>query len=756
MKKSFINNTALSTLGISLGALAMLAMPSEAQAQIDEIVTTAQRREQNVADVPIAVTVLSPERLEALQIKDTIGLVDVIPNLQGTNNTGLGSANTYFLRGQGQDESFATFDPAVGTYVDDIFVSRQNASNFSFFDIERLEVLRGPQGTLFGKNTSGGAINISLRKPGEEAGGFFEAGYGKYDRAQVRMAADIPLSENVRSSVNFFAIKDDGWLENTRTGNDLNDKDAIGVRGALSIDLSDTMTWDVSADYVTDSQVNATGRLNSDGEVQTNTQLFSGGLGAVTIFPGISSQTARQKANPGNDTRAFNITSKLTKEFDSGTASLIIGSRDLEQDFLVNFPFPAFAPPVTFSGSTMGERTDDPFIIDNIGTHDQFSAELKWDASYMNDRLDLTTGLFYLKEDNVTDVAAYFFALNRDRVISNDATSLAVYAQGDYHLTDQLTATVGMRYTDQEKTFDISDNNPDAGGAGGPTGDMSDLTSANMDALSIDREINDKILTPRFALQYDVNDSTNVYVSATRGFRSGGWNARVNTANRLTPFLTEKIWSYELGLRTVIADQLEFFATGFYYDLDDLQINVGTGGGNFDIGNSGGLKNVGVELEANWQPIDGLLVFGNLGLQDANYKPDQSEFDDCTAPNTRFGALDADCNVARVKRTPKSTITAGASYDISLGGWTVTPRGNIRVVSEHVTTSRDRGFEDGYTLYNAGVDFKPDSNAVVFSLECTNCENTRYRTATFGGGDVYYNPPGRWQARVRYNFGSRR
>lgn len=756
MKKSFINNTALSSLGISLGALAMLAMPTEAQAQIDEIVTTAQRRVQNVADVPIAVTVLSPERLETLQVKDTIGLVDVIPNLQGTNNTGLGSANTYFLRGQGQDESFATFDPAVGTYVDDIFVSRQNASNFSFFDVERLEVLRGPQGTLFGKNTSGGAINISLRKPGEEAGGFFEAGYGKYDRAQVRMVADIPLSENVRSSVNFFAIKDDGWLENTRTGNDLNDKDAIGVRGALSIDLSDTMTWDVSADYVTDSQANATGRLNSDGEVQTNTQLFSGGLGAVTVFPGISSQAARQKANPGNETRAFNITSKLTKEFDSGTASLIIGNRDLEQDFLINFPFPAFAPPVTFPGSTMGELTDDPFIIDNVGTHDQFSAELKWDASYMDDRLDLTTGLFYLKEDNVTDVAAYFFALNRDRVISNDATSLAVYAQGDYHLTDQLTATVGVRYTDQEKTFDISDNNPSAGGAGGPMGDMTDLTSANMDALGIEREINDKILTPRFALQYDVNDSTNVFVSATRGFRSGGWNARVNTANRLTPFLTEKIWSYELGLRTVIADQLEFFATGFYSDLDDLQINVGTGGGNFDIGNSGGLKNVGVELEANWQPIDGLLVFGNLGLQDADYKPDQSEFDNCTAPNSRFGALDADCNVARVKRAPKSTITAGASYDISLAGWTVTPRGNIRVVSEHVTTSRDRGFEDGYTLYNAGVDFKPDSNAVVFSLECTNCENTRYRTATFGGGDVYYNPPGRWQARVRYNFGSRR
>ena len=169
------------TIYCAIAAAVLTASPSQtALAQsdedgvLDEIMVTSERREASIQDVPIAVSAFGEAEIEKLQIDETLDLVNVIPNLFGGNNTGLGTANMYYLRAQGNDESIATFDPPVGTYVDDVYITRQNANNFSFFDIERIEVLRGPQGTLFGRNTTGGAINIILAKPQENFGGFGE------------------------------------------------------------------------------------------------------------------------------------------------------------------------------------------------------------------------------------------------------------------------------------------------------------------------------------------------------------------------------------------------------------------------------------------------------------------------------------------------------------------------------------------------------------------------------------------------------
>lgn len=722
-----------------------MAVSNAASAQSDEIITTAQRRDQNVADVPIAVSVFTPQLLEDLQIKDAIALVDIVPNLTGGNNTALGTANSYFLRGQGQDESIATADPAVGTYVDDIFVARQNANNFNFFDVERLEVLRGPQGTLFGKNTSGGAIALTLRKPGEELGGFAEVGIGAFDRRQVRIAADIPISERVRSSFNFFAIEDDGWLINTETGNNQNDKEAFGFRAAFDIDLTDSINWYISADYIDDSQTNLTGELQPNGDVTTNS-LLENGLGFVLGDPSIES-----KADPGNTTESFNLTSNLSVDLGAGTLSLILGSRNLDQEFLVNFPLPDFS------------ASDDIFIIDNVGKHDQYSAELKYDTTLFDDKLDLTTGLFYLREENVTDFAAYFTPfLLRDRVLTNNADSFAAYGQGDYHITDRLTATVGLRFTHQVKDFALSDNNPLPNGAGGVDGDQTDLTTENLVALGIDTELTDNIFTPRFALSYDVNDDLLVYASATRGFRSGGWNSRGNTAQVSTPFETETIWSYELGARAQIGDNLSIFATGFLTNLNDLQITSALADqpGIFVTTNTGELDNIGFELDVNYRPTENLRLFGSLGYQDPEFNPDASEFAICPegGPNPGLGAFTDSCEVATPRRSPELTITAGASYDYHIDGFgTISPRASLRHASgDHVAGSRNLVPVDGFVLYNLGLDFALESNALTFSIECSNCGNERYEIATFGSGDAYFNTPRRWEARLRYNFGGRR
>ena len=161
---------------------------------MEEMVVTAQRRAQSIQDVPIAVSAFSQSDLDRLNINEALDLTFTIPNFIGHNNTGLGSANVYYIRGLGNTESIATFDPPVGTYIDDIFIQRQNANNFTLFEVERVEVLRGPQGTLFGRNTTGGAVRILLQPPADEWGGYAEAAYGRFNRLEFRGGFDAPAA----------------------------------------------------------------------------------------------------------------------------------------------------------------------------------------------------------------------------------------------------------------------------------------------------------------------------------------------------------------------------------------------------------------------------------------------------------------------------------------------------------------------------------------------------------------------------------
>jgi len=175
------------------------------------------------------------------------------------------------------------------------------------------------------------------------------------------------------------------------------------------------------------------------------------------------------------------------------------------------------------------------------------------------------------------------------------------------------------------------------------------------------------------------------------------------------------------------------------------------------------MENVGLEIETFLTPIDGLNLFAFLGIQDAEYQPDQAELDGCATilagggTNSRFGALAPDCSIADVKRTPDWTINIGGSYDIAIpGGGILQPRASLRAVPDHITTSINRGSSGDYTLYNLGVEYTAPSNAWSVTLECTNCGDERYLASTFGSGDIYYNQPGRWEARLNYKFGGAR
>ena len=681
---------------------------------LEEIMVTAERRQASIQEVPIAVSAFGQEAIEKLQIDETLDLVNVIPNLFGGNNTGLGTANMYYLRAQGNDESVATFDPPVGTYVDDVYITRQNANNFSFFDVERIEVLRGPQGTLFGRNTTGGAINIILAKPAEEMGGYAEVGFGRFDEVLVRGSIDIPFSERFLTKFSGYFNEDDGWLDNTVDGNTYNGRENTGFRGAFRFLPTDDVTWDLSVDYMEGSEANINGAVQGSKRLSTS---------ALPSFP-----VPNQKADGyGNDTEMMSVTSNLSWGMGAGTASVIVGYRDLEQKFLLNFP---------------GLGSDDFFWIDNSGEHEMLTGEFKWNAELFDGGLDLVAGVFYLDEDNMTDFADFVFTGRiADRIIDNTTESYAIYAQGDIAIGENGTLTLGARFTDEEKEIGLSDNLGN------------NLTTANLIAEGIPISISDSQVTPRVAYAHQFTDELMGYVSATNGFKSGGWNARGGTAASFQPFGPEEIWSYEIGMRSELADgRVRVNGTLFFTDLEDLQTTSATPTGAFLTTNAGGLQVPGVELEVNALPTENWEVFLALGLQDAKYVDVP---DGCVAPNTDFAAFDIDCNIADPKRSPDLTWTLSTSYNWAIPAWGATLRPTIsgRMIDDNVTGTRQLGANNDEFLVNANISLTDDDGVWQATVECQNCSDEEYVLSNLFGD--YWTSPMTWQARVRFNFGQR-
>ena len=710
-----------SGLPLLVSAAIATVLPNVASAQLEEVLVTAERREASVQDVPIAVSAYSEEMIERLQIDDTLDLINVVPNLFGGNNTGLGTANMYYLRAQGNDESISTFDPPVGTYVDDVYITRQNVNNVALFDVERIEVLRGPQGTLYGRNTTGGAISVVMKKPSDTMQGYVEAGAGNWGKTMVRGSIDLPLSDNVLTKFSAYYVDTDGYLENRTDGKDYNEADLTGIRAALRWLISDSMTWDIAVDGGKSEVANIHGFL--DGDDRYSLSVLGSGL---PMGGGMSDY--------GNEVDTLNITSNLAWDALGGTANLILGSRSIEQDFLLNFPFSLdFFP--------------DFFIIDNQGEHDMYSAELKWSGDIMDGRAFLQTGVYYMDEDNTVDFVDYLdlaavgvpappstaFLTLADRVLSNTTESFAVYAQADIKIGNNGTLTLGARYTDEEKKVDFQGT----------------VNSAGMVAAGIPLSQSEQEITPRIAYAHKFTDNFMMYASATNGFKSGGWNARGSSSGALQAFAPETIWSYELGMRGDWVDgRLRTNITLFYSDLEDLQTTSATPDGQFLTTNAGGLEVPGIEAEITALPTDNWQIFAALGWQNAEYKDLPGG---CVTPNANLAAYDADCNIAEPKRSPHQTYTLGTSVDFSLGGVTVTPNIMLRYLGSQYPGTRNSGYNESVTLLNAGIKLSMADSRWELNLECKNCGDKTYTQSFLF--TRYYNMPVTYLATLKYRFG---
>ena len=371
-------------------------------------------------------------------------------------------------------------------------------------------------------------------------------------------------------------------------------------------------------------------------------------------------------------------------------------------------------------------------------------------------------GVYYLDEDNSTDFGDVLFGGPiADRVLSNETEAWAVYFQGDYSLTDAWTLTAGIRYTDEEKTVDFVDNQP--------VGDDTDLTSANMVAAGIPLKQTQDLYTPRLAVQYAPSDELNFYVSATRGFKSGGWNARGTSPDLLLPFTAEKVWSYEGGMRWDVSTDMRLNMTAFYTDVTDFQLPAaftGTSGEPvFITQNFADLEVKGFELELLSSPIDNLTLLMALGLQDSRYNNLDSSIveqqADCVggdADACGVGIIDLTGKVAPPVRSPDYSLTVGGNYIWSLSSdYDLIPSiyvytlGNHNIQTSGTAAGGVDGIIDGYTTVFASLTLENTRQNWRLALECKNC-NDRTMPVSILANQTYLQDPMTWNLRFRKDF----
>jgi iron complex outermembrane receptor protein len=692
IKKSGIYlSVAIALLTLGLTALPVYSQEqqqetSERETGLETIVVTAERRAENLQEVPVSVSAFTASSIERRQIDSTLDVVRSVPNLVGSNNVGISSATSLFMRGVGQDESISTQDPAVGTYVDGVYISRQVANNSMLYDIERIEVLRGPQGILYGRNTSGGAIKIITKDPNEFLEGSLEARVGNYDTFGLTGKINVPVSDNV--FVSFAAFTSDrnkGFQENITLGTRTWDESSSGARGAIKYEATDNFEIVVSAEYAEQKDSGVTG-----------TNFF--GASANDLF-----KVQSGLEDSFNEVKQSAITANMTWSFDNAQWTSITGYRNLEQNLLIDFsdnPVPAF-------------------VIGQDGTFTQFSQEIQGSGDI--DEFSWVLGAFFMEEsnDNIRRDELFLFggAVAGDFVadFENDSNSWAVFGQGSYDITDKLTATLGGRWTQEDKSIDMSQL-VDIGG-----GTLIELwNNTDLDAVGTDTDPTFEKFTPHVSLKYQVSKDTMTYFSYSQGFKSGGWNARATAPSDFNLIEAEFVDAYEVGFKTEFWDnQVRMNTALFYNEYTDFivtALNPDTGG--FVTINAATTNISGIEVELTASPTAELDLYASFGLLKNEY--------DNLGENVVFSIEN------EVKRTPEVTAQIGFTYFMELNSGELIFTGDYSYQDEYYGGAGNTSAElsESITLVYGAVSYAFGGGKYKVTLACANCTDEEYHHST--------------------------
>ncbi len=629
------------TLASPLTSAPLLATPSSG---IEEIIVTARKREESLQDVPIAVSAFTGDSLANKGVTNIAQVADFTPGLEMDATaaiSGSSAALTTFIRGIGMSDFLLTIDPGVGLYVDDVYVARSVGGLVDLLDIQRIEVLKGPQGTLFGRNTIGGAVSIVSKDPGQEVAGKLGMTFGTDNRLDVRGKIDLPLGEQLFSSLSFSSKTQDGYgkrlpfpddylplsvpvgsapdaFEGGKlygNGDELGEINTQSARAKLFFDgdqFQARLSLDVTRARETAPVSTLLGFTPSFGTgaalADAHNAFAAGGAApANRLIYDARWITGDEHTTYGNapsqsDYDLFGSALTLNWQLDKMEVKSITAYRNLDSEF--------------------GRDGDSsPIVLDhtrNSYEHTQFSQEFQFTGTLQNDRLSWLAGLYYFKEDGkdrvqvplglevdlaLAGAPGTVINLWLDELNDVENTSKAAFAQITYNFTDNLSATFGLRHTKDDKRY-------------APTHVTQGVAPLQ---LLIDKEsveFNDT--SPRFSLDYRWNNYLFTYFSYSAGFKSGGFTGRtVDPKDGARPFDQEEAETLELGFK-IDFDRLRINGAIFATDYTDLQIINQEGITPITV-NAGESEIKGLELEIMAVPLDNLTLMFSYSYLDADY-----------------------------------------------------------------------------------------------------------------------------------------
>ncbi len=750
-------------------AAAAVALPYPAAAQgLEEIVVTARKREESLQQTPVSVTAFDAGDIAALSAADIAALGQHTPNMNLTfsqGNSG-GSNLGATIRGVGQFDFLVTTDPGVGVYLDGVYLGRTSGAVLDLLDVERVEVLRGPQGTVFGKNTIGGAINVVTRRPGDEFDGQVTAIVGDESRADGRLLLRGPLSDTVGASLALAANNRDGYV--TRPdGESLGDIDQRVARAALEWRPGAATEVLVTADHTRQRQNSAPSLLaevNPAGSVIGLWNAFVADPQPITAADATIATDFFGTGQTGTNRNDLDVTGvSAVVDVDVGDAVTfrsVTGWRDLEAVF-----------------GRDGDNTAAQYVhTENTVAQDQLSQELQLIGTA--ERFDWLGGLYYFREDasdfNRPRLASGLFAalealpaplgppgapcaapfvapgcagnpinvaldLDLNVTTAQEVSSLALFGNVDYRLNERWTLNLGLRWTDEEKDFVISSFREGSGAVILPPG------TAASDSWSE--------LSYRAGLTFEMTDRLMYYASVSRGFKSGGFNGRPTAAFAVDSYDPEFITAYEIGLKSdLLNDRLRINAAAFFNDYEDIQLLVRsadpvTGAFQSILQNAAEASVSGFEAEATALLGAGWTLSLGVGYLD-------DEYDD-------IGNAEVITEDSELFQTPEWNVNLSARYERTLAAGAVWA---ARVDYAHTSSyfqdaANTRSIEeDGYDLVNLRTGYRSPAGAVDIALFLTNALDEEYivaggeALATFGTAE--YTPArGReWGLSFSYNF----
>ncbi len=708
---------------------------SETAATVEDVVVTADRRERRLQDVPSAITAVTGEQLDRQRIVDLASLSASVPSFSMTEGSSLGKELS--IRGVTSVRIVdATAEPSVGTFVDEVYISRMGAAFGDFYDLERIEVIRGPQGVLLGKNVVGGAISVITAKPSFTPGAQMTIGAGNYDAINASGYITGPLTSSLAGRLAYQVRNHDGYGRNVLLNTDMEDLDSHQLRGELLYQPDGSpLRVLFTADY---------GSSESAGTSRTMTDdPFAAGTGALAAYRAARNLGPRDTLSPEREYANRTTQGAMLRidyDLDWARFSSITGYRKSDGEMGYN-QLGAGSPPGI--ADTFYFAEDQPETI---------SQELRLVSKPSESRFDWILGAFYQHDDvhrfdaNRATTNTTIAALSGYYRYTNAAEleTAAVFGQVGYQFTDQLKLTLGARYTKDKKEGTRVGACLEDGGDGLC---VAALILAAGQSWTVNYGNEWESFTPQGILEYKPTDGVMLYASIGKGFKGGGWDHIPATeAGARLGYNPEEVINYEIGAKTDLFDKrVRLNVAGFFMDYTDLQsqqlileclCTVTSNAGNAEI--------KGIEAELTWAVNDQLRIDASGSLLDAKYK-------------NFISSAGVDYSGRRIQRSPKDKFSLGLTYDFGEGSWdrAFSFKANYTYTGESFWTPDNTIKQEPFGLLDASLRYQqPGANWAVTAWG-KNLTDELYAVAAqtfFGDLMNYYGPPKTFGFDVSYTF----